>query len=241
MAFTNVADRADADRESGPSGTLPRRHLLLGAGALAAGAAIPLSWAPPAEALADIGRKTVETMDALVALVFPGDDAYSRAQGASREGPGGVAAGGGRDLQRTLDEALPVPIVGTIASLPAAAAIAVIVDFYTVTTVNAPWRPFATRFANCALRDKIRILQRLDQDPIWIGTPIKYAINALPTLAALTAYGEGRLIDRGSTPYAVTAAPPSWQVSGWEGPSAGEPELVSYTFWDQRPGAEGSD
>src|SRR5690606_1776017 len=87
--------------------------------------ASPLSETPPVR----------DTINGVLAFVVPGNDPYSHQQGVWTDRPGGVTAGTAESLERTLDQASPMPLLGPEAgNLPGAAAIAVLLNTFGVTT-----------------------------------------------------------------------------------------------------------
>ncbi len=70
----------------------------------------PLSETPPVR----------DTINGVLAFVVPGNDPYSHQQGVWTDRPGGVTVGTAESLERTLDQASPMPLLGPEAgNLPA--------------------------------------------------------------------------------------------------------------------------
>ncbi|MEU5843971.1 hypothetical protein [Rhodococcus sp. NPDC047139] len=180
--------------------------------------ASPLSETPPVR----------DTINGVLAFVVPGNDPYSHQQGVWTDVPGGVTVATAQSLERTLDQASPVPLLGPAAgNLPGAAAIALLLNTFGVTadpgSVNGP---FAAPFANLSHARKAQVFEWLDTDPRFEGLVLKFVVNAIPTLAAFAAFSEVSAYDR--TRREVTGRPVGWELSNYAGPSDGWDEFLGY-------------
>ncbi|MBJ7473029.1 MAG: hypothetical protein JHD16_17120, partial [Solirubrobacteraceae bacterium] len=167
------------------------------------------------------------TYRGLAAYAVPGNDRYSRQQGVSRPGPGGVEAQADRVVMETLDTAIPVPIWRPEPALPGSLAIALLLRGHAL-SIN-PWAafgPFSAPFANLKFAQKRTALRALDDSPLLKEAFLEYAPNALVTLAAFGAYSERAVYDRRSRK--LSARPIGWDLANYGGVSDGWPEFQGY-------------
>ncbi|WP_174555428.1 hypothetical protein [Rhodococcus rhodnii] len=170
-----------------------------------------------------------DTTAGILAFVVPGDDAWSRHQGVATDRPGGATPGACASLERTFDAAVPFPLLGPAfgITLPGAAAISALINLFTVTMDGASVHgPFAAPFANLSHAAKAHVFELLDVDPLLPGLPLKFATNAIPTLAAFAAYSEVSAFDRRTR--TLTGRPAGWELSRYEGVSDGWDEFRGY-------------
>lgn len=194
---------------------------LLGVGTLFASAAAQ-SVDPPLPPVRD-------TINGILSFVVPGNDEYSRRQGLATDRPGGANPGSAASLERTLDQAVPFPVLGPAfgINLPGAAAIAALVNLFAVTVDPGAARgPFTAPFANLTHPNKAQVFELMDTNPLFPGLPIKFAVNALPTLAAFAAYAEVSAYDRATR--SLTGRPIGWELSKYERTSDGWDEFIGY-------------
>ncbi len=204
--------------------TIRRRALLGGA------AAIPLllafgGGAGEAASLPPIK----DAFDGLVAFLVPGRDRFSVQQGRTSTSDGGVAAGAGPSLEYVYDQAIPYPLVGRPfdLNLPGAAAVAAILNLVAVEVAPvAALGPFASAFANLSFADKVEVFRRLEEPGLADGTPVRFILDTLPTLAAFIAYSEAPVFDRATN--RLTAVPLGWQLSAYQGIGEGWNEFQGY-------------
>lgn len=214
---------APAGHDAAARAGISRRALIRRGAVLAAAlTALPAVLAerglvPPAAAASD--PLTFETFEALVAFVLPGDDPFSLAQGEHHPGPGAVAGGTSRVAIATLDAIQPgVPVSATVAALLNEGALAI--------APTASRGGFAAPFARLSFGEKAQVFARLESDPRIRGTALENAAHLLPGLVATLALGEAGVFDRETR--TLTGQPVGWQITGYTGPSDGEPELVGY-------------
>lgn len=230
----------DLSPHAGAAG-VSRRQFLHRCGALGAAiAALPqalaqLGWLDDAAAATlDVTR---DTINALVAFAMPGADEYSRAQGVTTDGPGGIAAGATEAIIDTFDRALPAPLVGgsTGLTLPGSAAVAQMLNGYALQVDPAASKgPFASPFARLSHAQKSSVFQRMEADPAWDGTSIRNLAALLPGAPAFLGFSEAGVLRRGR----LAATPVGWRLSGYSGPSDGWDELKGY--WGGRRAARGA-
>ncbi|PWW59437.1 hypothetical protein [Actinokineospora spheciospongiae] len=203
-----------------------RRTLLTGLGFAAAFTAVGVSL-PTAEAVALPPIR--DTFQGLLAFLVPGGDRFSRHQGVTSETTGGVDALAAPALEYTYDQAIPYPLVGRPfdLNLPGAAAVAAILNI-TASAVNpgSNFGPFAAAFANLKYAEKAEVLRRLERPGLADGTPVRFLINTIPTLAAFAVYSEAPVFDR--TTHQLTRRPVGWDLSGYAGVSDGWAEFQGY-------------
>jgi len=169
-----------------------------------------------------------DTVCAVLAFVAPGNDPWSRQQGVWTDRPGGATAGAAACLERTLDQASPMPLLGPEAgNLPGAAAIAVLLNTFAVTAdVRSVAGPFAAPFANLSHAAKAQVFEWLDTDPRFEGLVLKFVVNAIPTLAAFAAFSETSAFDPDRRE--LIGRPVGWELTGYAGPSDGWDEFLGY-------------
>lgn len=170
-----------------------------------------------------------DTINGVLAFVVPGNDEYSRAQGMATDRPGGVTPGTANSLERTLDQAVPVPVLGPAfgITLPGAAAIAALLNIIALSVAPSAVRGrFAAPFANLSHRQKAQVFEILDTTPLLPGLPIKFATNTIPTLAAFASYSEVSAFD--TTTRQLTGRPVGWELSRYAGTSNGWDEFRGY-------------
>ena len=175
-------------------------------------------------AYAEDGDVVLDTFNVLGAMIWPGNDAYSVAQGESSDRPGAVAASVGRHLVAMLDglvaepyTALPVnrgtvPLSGSLASAINSVAV----------TVNPAARGggFPSPFARLSLAEKAavwRILEQdtrqvADRDPTHSLGVLQFLFGILPALTAFCAFSEVDVLDPATMK--VTRRPLSWDHCG---------------------------
>ena len=169
----------------------------------------------------------VDTFNGLGAMIWPGNDLYSVAQGESKDRPGAVAANIGRHVVDMLDglvaqpyTALPVqrgtvPLSGSLASAINSVAL----------TVNpaATGGAFASPFARLSLAEKAavwRILeqdthQAVDRDPTQSLGALHFLFGVLPPLVAFYAFCEVDVYDAATR--TVVRRPLGWDHAGFLG------------------------
>lgn len=163
----------------------------------------------------------------LAAFVVPGNDQFSRQQGKTAPGPGGVDAQGGRVVIETLDAAVPIVIGKSELSAPGALGVAILLDGLAVQ--KRPLSvigPFASPFANLKFLDKRWVLEQIDNLPILRKSTLEYGANALITLAGMGSYSERASFDRRAG--VLRERPKSWDRSSYGGVSDGWPEFIGY-------------
>jgi hypothetical protein len=236
---------------------LSRRNFLAYFGGMAAAsaavAALPgvlesRGWWSAAYADGDI---VLDTFNGLGAMLWPGNDAYSKAQGEWNDRPGAIAANVGLHLVTALDglvaqpyTALPVdrgtvPLSGSLASAINSVAVAV----NPVGTGAA----FASPFARLTLADKAAVWRILEQDtgrvagddPTRSLGTLQFLFGVLPALAAFYAMSEVDVYD--STTKSVTRRPVSWDhcrhLEGRMAPPEGWDDFAGY--YEGRPEVQG--
>jgi hypothetical protein len=214
---------------------LTRRDFLAYCGGLTAASAAV--WALPAvldsrgwwsAAYAEDGDVVLDTFNALGVMIWPGNDAYSVAQGEWNERPGAVAANVGRHVVEMLDglvaqpyTALPVkrgtvPLSGSLASAINSVAL-------TVNPAAGAGGGFAAPFARLSLSEKAavwRILEQdtrqvADRDPSHSLGVLQFLFGVLPPLVAFYAFSEVDVFDPATR--TVVRRPLGWDQAGFLG------------------------
>ncbi|MEE2032071.1 hypothetical protein [Rhodococcus chondri] len=169
-----------------------------------------------------------DTINGILSFVVPGNDAYSHQQGVATDRPGGVTPGTAESLERTLDQAVAIPMFGPAGiTLPGAAGAAVLLNIFATTADPAAAAgPFAAPFANLDHATKAQVFEWLDTDPRFEGFILRFVVNTIPTLAAFAAYSEVSAFDRAQR--TTTGRPVGWELSNYAGPSDGWDEVIGY-------------
>jgi hypothetical protein len=184
-----------------------------------------LGWWSPAHALD--GDLVLDTYNGLAAMVWPGDDAYSMAQGESNGRPGAIAANAGRHTMIALDGLVPepytalrsgagtVPLSGSVASALNTVALAV--------NPAAAGGGFPSPFARLAFADKAAVWRSLEedtrrvteQDPTHSAGVLQYVFGILPGYMQLLAFSEIDVFDPRTR--TVSRRPVGWDHCGYLG------------------------
>jgi hypothetical protein len=202
--------------------TLLERAGLAGAGVVLAqlpGFLSGKGWLEEARAQsADVVR---ETIDALVAFVVPGPDAYSVAQGQSTKEPGGIDAGATDLVIELLDRFVGLP-VGT---LPASGGVAQLLNGYALqVSPGAAGGAFAAPFARLEFDEKIEVFRRFEAETE--GTELRFVSGILIGAVGFLSYTEGNALDRGTRQ--LKGKPVGWTLSSYDGVAEGRPEMKGY-------------
>ena len=156
-----------------------------------------------------------DTMNALIAFVVPGRDAFSIAQGESSPYPGGVEAGITNVLIESLNGWSPPP-----PPFPSVSdAVAVILNLVAVEA-----NPASGGFAGLVFAEKLTAFQILESDP-----PAA-ALASLPAFVGFLAFSEAGVWD--PVTRSTTTRPIGWDLTGYSGVADGRDELVGY--WQDR-------
>lgn len=215
-------------------GGLSRRVLLERAGLL--GLATALAPLPDFlagkglldQALAAESDVTRDTLSGLVAFFLPGDDAYSRAQGDRIKGPGGIAAGTVPVFIDALDRFVPVSVFGNNGqTLQASGGVATLLNAYALQVNPAAANgTFLSPFARLSNKEKAMVFERLESDPQYDGTELKFVGGILPGFVSFLAWSEAGVIDHRTR--RVKKRPVGWRLSKYDGPAEGHAELKGY-------------
>jgi hypothetical protein len=180
------------------------------------------------QALAAQSDVTKDTLSGLVAFILPGHDDYSRAQGDRTKEPGGIAAGTVPALIDALDRFVPISVFGNSGqTLPASGGVATLLNGYAL-QVNpaASHGAFLSPFARLSNKEKAMVFERLERDPQYDGTELKFVGGILPGFVTFLAFSEAGVID-GRTRH-VKKRPVGWRLSKYDGPAEGHAELKGY-------------
>ena len=205
-------------------GLTRRRVLSRSAAAVAAALLLPVDWP---ESLLSGARAASDglvrdTINGLVAFIVPGRDAYSRAQGAVVDEPGGVGAGATESVIALLDfvasdaQGRPLPQSSVVATLLNSAAERV--------NPHASRGGFVSAFARLSFAEKIAAYHGIDVDPALASAQGQLAM--LPAVVGLIAYSEAPVLDRATG--RLQRTPVGWRMSGFGGPADGRAELRGY-------------
>ena len=214
-----------------------RRDFLLRAGVLGAAAALGQvpellrlrGWDSPA--YAQEPNLVRDTLNGLVAFIWPGDDAYSVAQGDATGKPGGMAADTTTILIQSLDEFLPAPDgpgpLGNDETVPLSGAVANLLNVVAA-RVNpvAASGTFPSHFARLTWEEKARVFEVLETDngipdnnlpePLTASTGnFRFVAGILPGFVAFLAFNEWHTYDPATR--TLTKRPLGWDHSGYQG------------------------
>ena len=203
--------------------------VLANSGLLAAG-----DYAAPG---ADVVR---DTINGLVAFVVPGADAYSKAQGQESATAGGLEARATDFLIESLDGYVPQPDLPGASNddtAPLSGAVAVLLNALAL-QVNpaATAGGFLSPFSRLSFAEKAEVFRRieeLDMGDADLPQPftqssgnMRFIGGALLEFAAFGSYAEWHVFDAETR--TVEGRPVGWELSGYEGPRDGWPELIGY-------------
>lgn len=229
---------------------LSRRRFLARAGGTmltaAAVAAVPdlLTWRGwYDEAVAQEPDVVLDTFNGLAAMLWPGDDAYSEAQGVATGGPGAIATDAGRHIREALDIFVPapdgpghtnddtVPLSGGIASM-------INVVATSVDPVGGT-APFPSTFARLSFDDKVETWRRLEEETRALDASampepfanssgvLQFVFGVLPGFVQFFAFSEIDVWDPGTG--TLTGRPVGWDHARYlEGSGTTPPE-----GWDE--------
>lgn len=237
---------------------LTRRDFIAYMGGLAAASAavraVPDAlgrWGWWSAAYAEDTDVVLDTYNGLAAMVWPGNDGYSVAQGEWNPGPGAIAADAGRHLRDALDGLVAppymirrdprdrVPLSGSVASAVNTVAV----------TVNptASGGGFPSPFARLSLADKAAVWRKLEQDtgqvtesdPTRSLGVLQFVFAVLPALVGFFAFSEIDVFDPSTR--RLLRRPVGWDHGGYLGdrtePVDGWDDLLG--FYQDRREVEG--
>jgi hypothetical protein len=167
----------------------------------------------------------LHTYNGLAAMLWPGNDVYSVAQGDWNDRPGAVAANAGRHVIVTLDSLVPqpstarrdgyetVPLSGSVASAMNTVALAV--------NPAAAGGGFPSPFANLTLAEKAAVWRTLegdtrqvtDQDPRHGLGVLQFVFGVLPGLVLFLAFSEIDVFDPATR--TIKRRPVGWDHCGY--------------------------
>jgi hypothetical protein len=227
---SGVADAgAAADRRSGFT-----RRRLLQRGAVAGLAA---ALAPVADILGARGVVSAaeaqspdliaDTFAGLFAFLVPGNEAYSRQQGQSTAGPGGVAANVVQTLIYDLDHYVPASVFGSQgATVPSSGGVAAMLNGYALQVNPLAAGPFLSPFARLSFAQKAEAFRRIERDLEATGSELGFVAGIGPGFATFLAFTEAGVLNPATRQPA--SRPVGWQLTSYAGPSDGWPELRGY-------------
>lgn len=213
------------------AGELSRRAFLERAGLVGLAAALPgllQLHGLVDEAIAQSADVTEDTLNGLLAFMFPGDDAYSVAQGQSAAGPGGVGSGVAKTFISNLDNFIPA---GTASSgdrsIPASSGVASLLNSY-ASQVNpaAAGGAFPSAFARLSFAQKAEVFKRFEAEAAAADTELRFVAGILPGFAAFLAFSEAGVFDPATGGVSERAV--GWNVAGYAGPAEGHKEHLGY-------------
>lgn len=181
-----------------------------------------------------------ETYDAFAAMLWPGSDVYSLAQGESALKPGAVAAGAGRAIVAALDQFVPAPdmVLSNDLTVPLSGLIASAINSAALTVQPAALNGlFLTPYARLNFRDKTATWRRLEEDTLSVSAldpthslgVLQFVFGNLPAFVNFLAFSEADVFDPAARK--LKRRPVGWNHSGYLGTS-----LVAADGWDEFKG-----
>jgi hypothetical protein len=227
-----VDPTGDTPDDKGEAAVLSRRDFLVHLGGVAAASAavhaLPAVLGDRGWWSAAYAQETdvvLDTYNGLAAMLWPGSDAYSVAQGEWNDQPGAIAANAGRHVMVTLDSLVPqpstarrddhdtVPLSGSVASAMNTVALAV--------NPAAAGGDFPSPFANLTLADKAAVWRTLegdtrqvtDRDPTHGLGVLQFVFGALPAIVLFLAFSEIDVFDPATR--TLRRRPVGWDHCGY--------------------------
>jgi hypothetical protein len=237
--------REEAQEVAGPIEPFSRRDLVQRAGML--GIAAFLAQLPGlldargllAEARAAETDVTRDTLSGLLAFILPGNDAYSKAQGASARGPGAIGAGTLDPFIDALDNFVPASALGFTTTIPASGGVATLLNSY-ATQVNpaATGGEFLSPFARLSFKEKGKVFRAFEAGMAASAavSELRFVSGILPGFVAFMAASEVGVLNPSTRK--LKATPVAWKLSRYSGPAEGHPEFKGY--YQGRRKAKGS-
>ena len=191
-------------------------------------------------AYADEADIVLDTYNGLAAMLWPGDDAYSVAQGEWNDRPGAIAANAGHHLVVALDGLVPPPSVplGSKHSVPLSGAVASAINTVAL-EVNpaAVAGSFPSPFARLAFADKAAVWRTLEEDtrrvserdPTHSLGVLQFVFGVLPAFVQFFAFSEIDVFDPATR--ILVRRPVGWDHCGYLGTS-----LEPVEGWDDFQG-----
>lgn len=193
----------------------------------------------------------LDTYNGLAAMLWPGKDAYSVAQGEWNDGPGAIAANAGRHTMVALDGLLPEPyteIDSDRGRVPLSGSIASAINSVALTVNPAPTGgAFPSPFARLPFADKAAVWRILEEDtrqvteldPAHSLGVLQLVFGVLPALVNFFAFSDIDVFDPATR--TVSRRPVGWDHCGYLGertePVEGWDDFLGY--YDGQREAEG--
>jgi hypothetical protein len=202
-------------------------------------------------AYAEEADVVLDTYNGLAVMVWPGNDAYSKAQGEWNDRPGAIAANAGRHLREALDGLVAQPYLvqrDPERTVPLSGSLASAINTVAL-TVNpaATGGGFPSPFARLSFSDKVAVWRRLeqdtrhvsDQDPTDSIGVLQFLFGFLPGLVLFFAFSEIDVLDPQTR--TLKRRPVGWDHCGYLGnrlePVEGWDDLLG--FYQDRRKADG--
>jgi heme-degrading monooxygenase HmoA len=157
-----------------------------------------------------------DTLNALIAFVVPGSDAYSVSQGESTPEPGGCDAGILDTLIKTINATQPPTPRGP----SAVSALTGALNQIALKINPSPQSPFLSPFARLSMAEKAAVFQTIEADP-----QIRALAGVLVPIAFLV-YSEAGVFDPRKR--IIRSWPLGWTLSNYEGVADGRDDFKGY-------------
>jgi hypothetical protein len=181
-----------------------------------------------AEARAATVDVIADTLSAALAFILPGNDDYSKAQGASASSPGAVGGGTLQPFIYALDHFVPVGALNTTVTLPASGAVATLLNSYALQVNPAAANGlFLSPFARLSFKEKAMVFKLFESDQVLAAAvpELKFVAGILPGFMAFMISSEVGVLDSNRN---LVGKPVSWTLTGYSGPSDGHNEFKGY-------------
>ena len=169
----------------------------------------------------------LDTYNGLAAMLWPGKDAYSVAQGEWNDRPGAIAANAGRHVVAALDGLVPQPYTAlheNRGTVPLSGSVASAINTVALTVNSAAVRgPFPSPFASLSFAEKAAVWRTLeedtrqvaDRDPTHSLGVLQNVFGVIPALVQFIAFSEIDVIDPATR--TLTRRPVGWDHCGYLG------------------------
>jgi hypothetical protein len=169
----------------------------------------------------------LDTYNGLAAMLWPGKDAYSVAQGEWNDRPGAIAANAGRHTVVALDGLLPEPYTDLHSDrgrVPLSGSIASAINSVALTVNPAPTGgAFPSPFARLAFADKAAVWRILEEDTRQVTEleaahslgVVQFVFGVLPAFVNFFAFSEIDVFDPATR--TVRRRPVGWDHCGYLG------------------------
>jgi hypothetical protein len=131
------------------------------------------------------------------------------------------------ELIANLDAYIPVVVLGPDQSLPASGGVAAILNAYALEAGPPEGSGgFPSEFSNLSFRQKADTMRRIEAEPIFDNTELKFVGGILPGFIAFLIFSEAGTLDPQTR--RLTERPLGWDIADYSGVAEGRRELRGY-------------